>query len=146
MGKKRAKARTIAFVLDSSVTLAWFYQDEGERYARAVVNSLKTAAALVPSLWPLEVVNVLLVGERRGRNTEAESQAFVRLLRSFPITLDDETAQAWTAVPPLARAHGLSAYDAAYLDLALRRGLTLATLDERLKSAATAVGVPAYSP
>ncbi|MGO9464305.1 MAG: type II toxin-antitoxin system VapC family toxin, partial [Isosphaeraceae bacterium] len=101
--------------------------------------------AHVPSLWPLEVANALLVGERRGRITSAETARFVAILGAFPITVDDQTvAHAWTDTMHLARAHNLSSYDAAYLELAIRFGLPLAALDGRLKAAAGAVGVPLF--
>ena len=102
--------------------------------------------AHVPGLWPLEVANALLVGERRGRTTAADAAHFLAILSAFPITVDDETvARAWADTMHLARAHNLSAYDAAYLELAMRRGLPLATLDDKLKAAAVAVGVPLFA-
>jgi predicted nucleic acid-binding protein len=86
------------------------------------------------------------MGERRGRTTPADAARFLAILGTFPINVDDETAtRAWADTMHLARAHTLSAYDAAYLELAIRLGLPLATLDDRLKAAATAVGVTLYS-
>jgi predicted nucleic acid-binding protein len=144
---KKGGAKAGTFVLDCSVTLAWFFEDEANAYADAVQGSLTTTPAVVPTLWPLEVANALVVGERRKRTTEAKATKFLTLLKSLPITADDETgARAWQETMHLARSHSLSAYDAAYLELALRRGLALATLDEQLKTAATAVGVPEYKP
>jgi len=99
----------------------------------------------VPPLWPLEVANALLVGERRSRITPAETARFLAILATFPITVDDETvAHAWLDTVHLARAQNLSSYDAAYLELALRGGLPLAALDGKLKTAAQAVGVPLF--
>jgi predicted nucleic acid-binding protein len=87
------------------------------------------------------------MGERRRRTTEAKVTQFVALVTSLPITIDDETtARAWQESLHLARAHNLTVYDAAYLELALRRGLPLATLDDPLKAAAAAVGVAEYKP
>jgi predicted nucleic acid-binding protein len=147
MGTKKGKAKPRSFVLDGSVTLAWFFEDEADAYAEAVQDSLETAAAVVPSLWPLEVANALVVGERRRRTTEAKANAFLTLLQAIPVTTDDETAtQAWRGSLPLARSHQLSVYDAAYLELALRRDLPLATLDKNLKAAASAAGVALYEP
>jgi predicted nucleic acid-binding protein len=147
VGKKKGGARAGTFVLDCSITLAWFFEDETDAYADAVRDSLASASALVPSLWQLEVANALVVGERRKRTTEAKATAFLTLLKSLPITADDETAtRAWQETLHLARAQNLSAYDAAYLELAVRLGLPLATLDEPLKAAAKAVGVPEYRP
>jgi predicted nucleic acid-binding protein len=139
--KKRAKGKPTAFILDGSVTLAWFFEDESDAYADAVQDSLTKAVAIVPALWHLEVANALLVGERRKRTTAAKVTHFLTLLSALPITVDDETAaRAWSDTLALARAHSLSAYDAAYLELALRQGLPLATLDEPLREALRAVG------
>jgi predicted nucleic acid-binding protein len=147
MSKKKGKAKPRAFVLDCSLTVAWFFEDETNAYAEAVEDSLEAAIAVAPSLWPLEVANALLVGERRKRATEAKTATFLALLQALPITIDDETAtRAWHESLHLARAHQLSVYDAAYLELALRRGLPLATLDGKLKAAAAAVGVAEYTP
>jgi len=145
MGKK--KERASAFVLEGSITLAWCFPHEKAPYPQAVLDSLASASALVPSLWHLEVANALLVGERRKRSTEADTVNWLGFLSALPITVDDETAaRSWSDVLHLARAHHLSAYDAAYLELALRRGLPLASLDDKLKAAAAAIGVAAYKP
>src|SRR5512135_424260 len=102
---------------------------------------------LVPRLWHLEIANVLLVGERRGRCTQADTTAWLSFLSGLPIVVDVATeAHAWTDALALGRQHGLSAYDAAYLELALREGIPLATLDARLEAAALAVGVARYQP
>jgi len=98
-------------------------------------------------VWPLEVANALRAGERRKRITEAQVTQFLALLQSLLITVDDETAlRAWQDTLHLARLHGLTVYAAAYLELAIRLGLPLASLDDQLKTAATAAGVPAYKP
>jgi predicted nucleic acid-binding protein len=136
---------TEAFVLDGSVTMVWGFEDEADDYADAILDRMPNLQAYVPSLWSLEVANVLLVGERRRRTTPADTSRFLAILGTFPITVDEETVtQAWADTLHLARAHDLSAYDAAYLELAIRRGLPLATLDAKLKAAANAVGVPLY--
>ena len=130
------------FVLDSSMAVAWSFEDETDDYADRVQRQLSTKRAIVPVLWPLEVANALLVGERRKRSTEADTARWTAMLAGLPITIDDRTnSQAWSATLALARVHGLSAYDAAYLELAIRRSLPLATLDEQLKAAAKASGV-----
>src|SRR5580700_7839087 len=122
MAKRKGKTETQAFVLDCSLTVAWFFEDETNEYAEAVEDSLDTGLAVVPSLWPLEVANALLVGERRKRATEAKITTFLGLMNSLPIATDDETAnRAWQESLHLARAHQLSVYDATYLELALRR-------------------------
>jgi predicted nucleic acid-binding protein len=134
------------FVLDNSVAMVWGFDDEADPYAEAVLDLMPTARAHVPALWPLEVANVLLVGERRRRITPADTAKFLSLLGTFPIVVDDETsARAWNDSLALARAQKLSVYDAAYLELAMRRGLPLATLDDKLNVAAAAVGVPLHS-
>lgn len=145
MAKKKKKDE--AFVLDGSVTLTWFFEDETDAYAESVENALARAKAFVPMIWWLEVGNAVVVGERRGRTSEAKATAFLSLLKRLPIMADSETiVRAWRESLSLARAHELSVYDASYLEVALRRGLPLATLDDKLKKAAAAVGVPAYVP
>jgi predicted nucleic acid-binding protein len=133
------------FVLDCSITLAWCFPDEHTSYPQSVLDALDSAEAIVPSLWPLEIANVLLVGERRKRCTQADTVTWTGFLASLPISVDGETtARAWGDTLNLARAQNLSAYDAAYLELAMRQGLPLATLDDKLKAAANAVGVSLY--
>jgi len=134
------------FVLDGSVTMVWGFEDEEDAYAAALLDKMPDLQAHVPSLWPLEVANALIVGERRGRMTPADAARFLSILGTFPIAVDDETAaRAWTDTLHLARAHQISAYDASYLELAIRHGLPLASLDGKLKAAATAVGVTLYA-
>jgi predicted nucleic acid-binding protein len=131
-----------SFVLDTSVTMSWFFEDEATPESTAVLDLFRTNQALVPSLWPLEVANVILVAERRGRTSEAKSSRFVALLNSLPIVIDPVTAdQALAATLHLGRQFGLSSYDAAYLELAMRAGCPLATLDEKLRGAAEKCGV-----
>lgn len=130
------------FVTDSSVTMAWCFEDEASAYADAILDRLVVEEAVVPALWPLEVANVLLVGERRARLTAADSARFLALLASLPITTDDETPQrALREILSLGREQRLSAYDAAYLELAMRLGIPLATQDDRLREAANHLGV-----
>jgi predicted nucleic acid-binding protein len=135
-----------AFVLDGSVTMVWGFEDEADEYAEAILERMPDLQAHVPSHWPLEVANALLVGERRRRIKSADTARFTAILGAFPITVDDETvARAWADTMHLARAHNLSSYDAAYLELAIRLGLPLAALDGKLKAAAGAMGVPLFS-
>ena len=146
-GKKKSKRPPVQFVLDASVTVCWAFEDETDVYAESVGDALPDAKALVPSLWPLEVANALLAGERRGRITEARVTQFLALLHSQPIALDEETGvRAWTETLHLARTHRLSVYDASYLELAIRRGLPLATLDAELRAASAALGVLLFTP
>ncbi len=133
------------FVLDTSVAVSWFFDDEAGEYPAAVLESLADCGAMVPSLWSLEVANVLLVAERRNRCSEAEAVRFIELLESLPITTDDATAhRALHQTYQLAREYGLTSYDAAYLELAMRLGLPLATMDRQLAEAATRAGVAIF--
>lgn len=132
------------FVVDASVTLAWCFEDEATPETEAILDLLAEETAVVPALWELEVANVLLLGERRGRLTEAQSARFMALLQQLPILVDAANAD-MTNVLGTGRRHMLTAYDAAYLVLAQREGLPLATLDARLREAAEAVGVEVLS-
>ena len=112
-------------------------------YAGKVLDALHGTFAQVPAIWGLEVANVLARAEDRGLITEARSEAFLALLRRMHIEADTETfVQSLGATLQLARRYRLSSYDAAYLELALREGLALATLDEDLRKAAKRAGVP----
>jgi len=133
------------FVLDTSVTMAWCFEDETNPYADAVLDSLIDNTALAPSIWPLEVGNVLLVAERRKRISQSDSMRFLELLSSLPIKTESFSEQRmFEAVLNLARKLGLSSYDASYLDLALQTGLKLATLDQSLRKAADHCGVAIF--
>ncbi len=132
-------------VLDCSVTMAWCFDDEATPYTDGVRDRLADIRAVVPSLWPLEVANAAIVGERRQRLDEARTRRFFALIGGLPIVIDDETgARAFGDTAQLARAHHLSTYDAAYLEVAIRRGLPLACLDGKLGAAASRVGVPIF--
>ena len=132
-----------ALVVDASVALAWCFEDEASPATDAVLDQVKDEGAIVPSLWHLELGNVLLSAERRGRTIQGGVVARLALMAQLPITIDAETAgRAWREILALARAERLTAYDAAYLELAVRRGLPLATKDEALLGAARRVGVP----
>jgi predicted nucleic acid-binding protein len=138
---------TERLVLDGSVALAWCFTDEQNDYADAVARVFPGLEAVVPSLWHLEVANALLMGERRGRSTRADTVQWMVFLSALPVSVDAETSlRAWDDILELARSHGLTTYDASYLELALRLSLPLATLDGRLKAAAGSVGVPLYEP
>jgi predicted nucleic acid-binding protein len=131
----------VSFVLDNSVALAWCFEDEQTPELMALLDRLVETGAVAPSLWPLEAQNGLLMAERRSRLDAARRAELARLVRDLPITLDGETAaQACTETVALADRHGLSVYDASYLELAKRRGLPLATADRPLRAAAVASG------
>ena len=135
------------FVVDAPVSLAWGLEDESNEYTDAVLDALENGKALVPYIWLLEVSNALLVAERRGRVTQAMVAGFLEYLRSLPIVVEQaEPDRIFGEVLLLAREQGLSVYDAAYLDLALRRGLPLATQDQVLRDAARRMGVELFQP
>ena len=132
-------------VLDASVTMAWCFEDECDEYADAVLGALEQGEAFVPCVWPLEVANVLLVAERRERLSAAAAAQFLTLVSGLGVeVVHDSPARNWSATRDLARRVGLSAYDASYLDLAMRVGLPLATRDDRVRAACTTVGLPVF--
>jgi predicted nucleic acid-binding protein len=127
----------VSLILDSSATLAWFYTGETTPAIHKVFELLVKSGAWVPSLWRLEVANTLEMGIRRGRHDVAFRDATLADLSSLPISIDPETdRRTWDATLQLAHLHRLTLYDAAYLELAQRRGLPLATLDSHLRAAA----------
>lgn len=130
------------FVIDCSITMPWLFVDEQTEFTESILDRLLKEEAVVPSIWIFEVTNVLLVGERRNRITPAQSARFIETLKSFPIKIEEETS--WDHSESLlitARTHSLSAYDTAYLNLAMRLGIPLATLDRKLKDVAKKLGV-----
>ena len=132
----------MSFVADASVALAWVFEDERHAGAWHLVERLQREPALVPTHFHLEVSNGLLVALRRGRLSLDQAATAIVLLEALPVEVDYDTpARAFHDVWLAASRHGLSTYDAAYLELAARRGLPLATLDERLAGAARGVGV-----
>ena len=130
------------FVLDCSVTVAWLFHDEATPETDELLDRLKKGAALVPAIWSLEVGNVLTKAQRRNRVTAAQAASCLELVRRLPIEVDAETERrALNEVLSLARTERLTTYDAAYLELAMRRGLDLATRDKALVLAAGRVKV-----
>lgn len=130
------------FVLDASVVLAWCFEDESNPEAEAILDRLADGEAFVPGLWLLEVGNALVGAERRGRLAQAESARFLELLRQLPIHVEEiPSPRVWGEILSLARAHRLSTYDAVYLDLAMRLGMPLATLDKELRQVALQGGL-----
>ena len=125
------------FVIDNSVVMTWCFKDEKNQYADSVLDSLELSTAFVPSIWPLEVGNVLLVAERKKRISKADSTRFITLLAELPIIIEPELPERMMRdILALAREHQISTYDASYLDLAMREGIPIATLDKGLKKAA----------
>jgi predicted nucleic acid-binding protein len=132
----------MSLVLDASITLSWCFRGEQGDYAAHVLRLLANDVAVVPGLWLLEVTNGLLVAERRGRLNAADVAHVHGILSELSVTLDVLTLHgALGSVLDLARAEGLSAYDAAYLELAMREGLPLASQDDQLRKAAVRLGV-----
>ena len=127
------------FVLDASIVITWAMRDEAQPQADLALTCLQTGSALVPGIWWYEVRNILIVSERRGRIDAADSIQFLRDLSAFRI--DIEFPQSESELIDLARKHKLSIYDAAYLALAKRELLPIATLDRNLESAARIEGV-----
>ncbi len=125
------------FVVDNSVVMTWCFNDETNKYSDAILDSMNTSTAFVPSIWPLEVGNVLLVAERRKRLSEADSTRFIALIAELPIVIEQEQPERMMRdILALARKHKISTYDASYLDLAMRKGLPIASLDKNLRKAA----------
>ena len=133
----------MSVVLDASMTIAWLFEDEQSPVALDVLRRVVTEGAIVPSLWRLEIANVLRNAVRRQRCDEAYVDQSIERLAQLPITIDSETDHlAWGATQTLSREEGLTPYDAAYLELALRRQVPLATGDSELVAAARRRGVP----
>ena len=132
----------MAFVLDASTTLSWHFEDEAQSSVRAILRLAFEEGVVVPQHWLMEVSSALLRGERRNRSAIEDTDAFLSRLRGMPVELAAaDTDRIAGVLVPLARTHRLSVYDAAYLELAGRRELPLATLDRSLAHAARAVGV-----
>ncbi len=127
------------FVLDASVTACWCFPDEQSAVADAAMDRLLDDQAIAPALWAIEIRNILIVNERRGRIEPDEADAFLRDLARLPISVRHDADE--RALVALARKHRLTAYDAAYLDLAVRTGAPLATLDRSLADAARTEGI-----
>lgn len=139
----------MSFVLDTSVTMRWFFGDGKPHelaYAGKVLDAMKKDNALVPVTWGLEVANVIARAEAKALVAEARSGVFLEMLEDIDIEVDAATfSHALSDTLQLARRYRLSAYDASYLELALRRGLSLATLDEDLQKAAKKAGVKKFA-
>ena len=130
------------FVIDCSLAMAWLFNDEATPKTADLLNRLSRETALVPAWWFIEITNVLALAERKGRITAAQADTFISDLGRLEIELDDEApGRAFTHLLALCRTHRLTSYDAMYLDLAVRRHLPLATLDNDLRKAAKQLGV-----
>ena len=135
-------------VPDASATLTWCFEDEAMAWTDALLADLRAGdEAMVPAHWPAEVANALLIAVRRGRISREKANRFFLDLRALPIRIDPESSETvFDQVFKLAEQYRLTVYDAAYLELAIREGLPLATLDNDLRKAARASGVPLVGP
>jgi predicted nucleic acid-binding protein len=133
-----------ALVIDSSIAAAWCFPDERTDYANRVLWAVSALEAVAPRLWAYEVRNSVLMGVRRKRITRADAQEFFESIKGLRLRLADPVS--YDGVFTLADRHGLTVYDAAYLDLALREGLPLASLDNALCKAAGNSGVALFQP
>lgn len=132
-------------VVDCSVTMAWCFADESSVNAEAVLAAVLRDGAVVPPIWRWEVANTLLMAERRGRVAPDTRQLIAEVLETLPIVVDDLSwSMAWSETLTIARTHQLTAYDAAYLELASRQSLTLCTLDRELIATAPQLGVALF--
>lgn len=137
-------------VLDASLALAWCFREEANSFTTSMLSAIEREVVFVPPIWPYEICNSLVVAKRRNRITEREIDLYLASLRELQITLvPDAIDSVFLHDRALAEAHGLSAYDASYLDLARRLRLPLATLDGSgrrlgLKQAASRCGVELY--
>lgn len=135
------------FVIDNSVVMSWCFADEESTYADKVLAEMVSKEAIVPAIWPLELGNVLLVAERRKHLGEADSVRFLELIHNLPIYVNHEPPERMTReIFALAREQRLSTYDASYLDLAMRKGLPLATRDAALIKTARTCKVHLFEP
>ena len=137
----------MTFVLDASMVFPWYMEDEARDATDRVLEHLREGGAVVPAIWPCETVNALAMAARRGRMTEVRRNDIFRLIRQLPIQIDTVgNGLVWTETLTLTDRHRLTVYDATYLELAKRRGLPLATLDDELPRAAATENVPTLPP
>jgi len=137
------KAAVKPFVLDASVTVAWCFDDESTPFTEGILDLLSAGAeGIVPGIWSLEVANALLVAERRKRISLARVTALLGRIVQLPVSVETiEPDRAFSQILSVARQYQLTEYDAAYLELALRKGLPFATLDDRLRQSARMAGI-----
>jgi predicted nucleic acid-binding protein len=135
----------VAVVIEASLAGSWCFPDERTSYTEAVLNAISHGTeAVAPRLWAYEIRNCLLMGVRRGRITMAHAEAFLEDLKSLPIRLTDPLS--YSRVFALADRHRLTVYDAAYLDIAIREGIPLVSLDKALVRASENLGLPIFQP
>lgn len=133
----------MSLVLDSSAALSWCFEDERTPALLSLLERVADQGAVAPSLWPLEVLNGLTMAQRRKRLDAGQRQRLAGSLQGLPVRIDTETVvQVWTVTAHLAERFKLTVYDASYLELAQRLSLPLASLDQDLRAAGTALGIP----
>lgn len=133
----------MSLVLDASLTIAWYFEDQRSPQSESILDRVITDGAFVPTLWKVEVANGLQTAMRRKRIDRSYRDQAIGQLAALPIETDTETAlHIWTTTLELAEQHALTAYDAAYLELAIRRRLPLASLDKQLVEAGRHAGLP----
>jgi predicted nucleic acid-binding protein len=137
------------FVLDASVAMSWCFPGdptEDTAYSRRVLAEFAVRDAIVPEIWAFEIANIIFVSfSKRRRITEQQISEYLDRLRALPIRVEPNDLWANIGLESRARKWDLAAYDAAYLDLAKRKNLPLATADDRLKKAALAEGIEVLS-
>lgn len=132
----------MTFVLDCSVTIAWCFKDEENAYSDQVLELLNKSEALVPDLWLLEICNVLVLAEKHGKIKIADSTRFMELLLNLPVKIEEAlNFNQASSILNISRQYHLTSYDATYLELALRKGIPLATQDHALRRASQKSGV-----
>ncbi len=132
----------MSLVIDASIALTWCFSDERTPAGTAVLDRVIEQTALAPSIWPLEILNALAAAQRRNRCSLTDRLRLAGFLRQLPIVIDDDTLyHVWTTTAEFADRFRLTIYDAAYLELAHRHSLPLATLDSDLRHAAKTVGL-----
>jgi predicted nucleic acid-binding protein len=141
------KAAAKQFVIDASVTVAWCFDDESTTFTEGILDLLSAGAeGVAPGIWPMEVANALLVAERRKRISVAQVTALLGRIIQLPVSVETIAPdRAFSQVLSVARQHQLTEYDAAYVELALRKGLPFATLDDKLRQAARTAGIKLVS-
>lgn len=131
------------FVLDCSITMAWCFEDESNEFSDSILEHLENMSAVVPTIWPLEVANVLLLSKKHARINEVQSMSFIDALSNLPIIIDPSTTtRAMHSIYAMATQLNLTIYDASYLELAMREKIPLITLDKDLMKAAKKIQIP----
>lgn len=134
---------TYHYVLDCSIAITWFFDDEYSHSTRSLKELLKKGSIVVPSIWSMEVANVLWCSERKQRIKPYHTEKIRQLIEQLPIDTDSVVGEhALGRLLELAREYEITVYDAAYLELSLRHGIPLATLDKKLINAAVRAGIP----